>query len=272
MKTALSIAGSDCSGGAGIQADLKTMTANGVYGMSAITALTAQNTLGVTGIFEVSPDFLQQQIDRVFEDIPPDAVKIGMVANAGLIEAIAQSLTRHQARNIVVDPVMVATSGASLLEQTAVTALRTQLLPLATLATPNIPEAEILAQMSIRNEEDMVTAAKYMNEAYHCAVLVKGGHNISDANDLLCADGTLTWFRGKRITNPNTHGTGCTLSSAIAANLAKGFPLDKAVQRAKDYISGALNAMLDLGHGSGPMNHMFDLHSAFTLDAHADSF
>ena len=263
MKTALSIAGSDCSGGAGIQADLKTMTANGVYGMSALTALTAQNTLGVTGIFPVSPEFLQEQIDRVFEDIPPDAVKIGMVASAGLIAAIAQALTRHQAKNIVVDPVMVATSGASLLEPEAVAALKTHLLPLATLATPNIPEAEILAQMPIRNEEDMRPAAKRMSQAYRCAVLVKGGHSVSDANDLLCQGETLTWFRGRRIDNPNTHGTGCTLSSAIAANLAKGFPLDQAVQRAKDYLSGALGAMLDLGRGSGPMNHMFDLGSPF---------
>ncbi len=259
MKTALSIAGSDCSGGAGIQADLKTMTMNGVYGMSAITALTAQNTTGVTGIMEVPPDFLGQQLDMIFTDIYPDAVKIGMVSSSGLILKIAERLTHYNAKNIVVDPVMVATSGSALLETEAVTTLKTQLLPLATLATPNIPEAQVLSGMAIRNEADMEEAAKLISEACGCAVLLKGGHSVSDANDLLCADGRLTWIYGKRVDNPNTHGTGCTLSSAIAANLAKGYDLETAVRRAKDYISGALGAMLDLGKGSGPMNHGFDL-------------
>ena len=263
MKTALSIAGSDCSGGAGIQADLKTMTMNGVFAMSAITALTAQNTTGVRGILEVDPEFLAQQIDAVFEDIRPDAVKIGMVASTGLIEMIAQRLRFHQAENIVVDPVMVATSGAKLIEDAAVETLKKELLPLAAVVTPNIPEGEILSGMKISSREDMEKAAKVISETYSCAVLLKGGHSINDANDLLYADGALHWFRGRRIQNPNTHGTGCTLSSAIAANLAKGYTLTDSVKRAKDYISGALAAMLNLGKGSGPMNHAFDLQGEF---------
>ena len=269
MKTALTIAGSDCSGGAGIQADLKTMTMNGVFGMSAITALTAQNTTGVTGISEVSPDFLRQQIDMVFQDIRPDAVKIGMVSSAGLIEAIAERLRAYQAENIVVDPVMVATSGSSLIETDAVTTMKEKLLPLATLVTPNIPEAEVLSGLTVRNEEDMLAAARAISESHGCAVLVKGGHSINDANDLLYSQGQARWFYGKRIDNPNTHGTGCTLSSAIAANLAKGFDLETSVQRAKDYISGALAAMLDLGQGSGPMNHAFDLSGEFAREVEA---
>ena len=267
MKTALTIAGSDCSGGAGIQADLKTMTMNGVFGMSAITALTAQNTTGVTGISEVSPDFLRQQIDMVFQDIRPDAVKIGMVSSAGLIEAIAERLSAYQAENIVVDPVMVATSGSSLIETDAVATMKEKLLPLATLVTPNIPEAEVLSGLTVRNEEDMLAAAKAISESHGCAVLVKGGHSINDANDLLYSQGQARWFYGKRIDNPNTHGTGCTLSSAIASNLAKGFSLEESVRRAKEYISGALQAMLDLGKGRGPMNHAFDLQGEFAKEA-----
>lgn len=263
MKTALTIAGSDCSGGAGIQADLKTMTMNGVYGMSAITALTAQNTTGVTGIMEVTPKFLEQQLDMIFEDIRPDAVKIGMVSSAPLIEKIAEQLKKYNAENIVVDPVMVATSGSVLLETDAVTTLKLQLLPLACVITPNIPEAEVLSGMKIGNESQMCQAAKMLCEAYGCAVLLKGGHSINDANDLLCVNGEIRWFYGKRISNSNTHGTGCTLSSAIAANLAKGYSLEESVGRAKDYISQALGAMLDLGKGSSPMNHAFDLGGEF---------
>ena len=263
MKTALSIAGSDCSGGAGIQADLKTMTMNGVFAMSAITALTAQNTTGVRGILEVSPEFLAQQIDAVFEDIRPDAVKIGMVASAGLIEAIGERLRFWKAENIVVDPVMVATSGARLIEEAAVETLKRVLLSIADLVTPNIPEAEILSGMEIKAPRDMEAAAKVISDTYHCAVLLKGGHSINDANDLLYEDGKAHWFQGKRINNPNTHGTGCTLSSAIASNLAKGYSMEISVKRAKDYISGALSAMLDLGQGSGPMNHAFDLQGKF---------
>lgn len=222
MKTALSIAGSDTSGGAGIQADLKTMTMNGVFAMSAITALTAQNTTGVQGIFEVTPEFLGMQIDSVFTDIRPDAVKIGMVSSVNLISVIAEKLTAYHAENIVVDPVMVATSGAKLISEDAVSALKEKLLPLATVVTPNIPEAEVLADMKITSPADMVTAAEIISKAYHCAVLCKGGHSMNDANDLLYDEKGAHWFRGKRIDNPNTHGTGCTLSSAIAANLAKG--------------------------------------------------
>lgn len=263
MKTALSIAGSDSCGGAGIQADLKTMTMNGVYAMSAVTALTAQNTTGVAGISEVEPEFLKKQIDAVFEDIRPDAVKIGMVSSQELIAVIADRLKAYKADNIVLDPVMIATSGARLINEDAITALREKLLPLALLVTPNIPEAEILAEMSITNESDMIAAAEKISKTYHCSVLLKGGHSINDANDLLYADGEYRWFLGKRIDNPNTHGTGCTLSSAIAANLAKGYTLPDAVERAKAYISGALASMLNLGKGSGPMNHLFDLNSVF---------
>ena len=259
MKTALSIAGSDSCGGAGIQADIKTMTLNGVYAMSAITALTAQNTTGVRGVQEATPEFLAQQIDAVFEDIRPDAVKIGMVSSAELIRTIAERLKFHKAENVVVDTVMVATSGARLINEGAIDVLKCELIPLATLVTPNIPEAEVLSGMKIQNKDDMLEAARIISEAYHCAVLLKGGHSVSDANDLLYEKGSYKWFCGKRIDNPNTHGTGCTLSSAIAANLAKGYDLESSVQRAKDYISGALSAMLDLGKDSGPMNHAFDL-------------
>ena len=267
MRKALTIAGSDSCGGAGIQADIKTMTMNGVYAMSAITALTAQNTTGVTAISEVTPDFLKQQIDAVFDDIRPDAVKIGMVSSCGLIEVIAESLENHRAENVVVDPVMVATSGSRLIDEDAVTVLKTKLLPLASVITPNIPEAEVLSGIKIKSTDDMINAAKMIGETFGCAVLLKGGHSVNDANDLLYHNGTCKWFFGKRIDNPNTHGTGCTLSSAIASNLAKGFSLADSVQRAKCYISGALSAMLDLGKGSGPMNHAFNLDGEFKREA-----
>ena len=267
MRTALSIAGTDPSGGAGIQADLKTMTMNGVFAMSAITALVAQNTTGVREIVELTPAFLGAQIDAVFEDIPPDAVKIGMVASCGLIEKIAERLRFYRAKNIVVDPVMVATSGDRLISEAAVDTLKTCLLPLAAVVTPNIPEAEILAGMDIRNPESIEAAAKQISDAYGCAVLLKGGHNISDANDYLYADGVGTWFYGTHIDNPNPHGTGCTLSSAIAANLAKGFDLPTSIRRSKDYLSGALGAMLDLGKGRGPMQHNFNLTGEYAKEA-----
>lgn len=263
MKTALTIAGSDSSGGAGIQADIKTMTSNGVYAMSAVTALTAQNTLGVTAISAVSPDFLQKQLDAVFTDIFPDAVKVGMTATAELIGVIAERLSFYKAVNVVVDPVMVATSGARLISEEAVAALTEKLLPAAAVVTPNIPEAEILSGMNISNAEDMLAAARCISEDFGCAVLLKGGHSVNDANDLLYADGGYRWYNGERIDNPNTHGTGCTLSSAIAAGLAKGYDMAEAVRLAKEYISGALSFMLDLGKGSGPMNHGFDINSRF---------
>ena len=264
MKTALTVAGSDCSGGAGIQADLKTMTMNGVYAMSAITALTAQNTTGVRAIRESTPEFLKQQLDAVFEDIFPDAVKIGMVSSSKLIEVIAERLVYYKAKNVVVDPVMVSTSGSSLMNESAVKTLVDKLFPTATLVTPNIPEARVLSGYVIETKSDMVKAAKNIGNTYGCAVLLKGGHSISDADDLLYANGDAVWFEGVRINNPNTHGTGCTLSSAIAANLAKGYDLAVSVHRAKEYISGALSDMLDLGEGSGPMNHAFDLTGRFS--------
>ena len=269
MKIALTIAGSDSGGGAGIQADIKTMITNGVFATCAVTALTAQNTTGVSGIYEVTDEFLGQQLDAVFTDLYPDAVKVGMVSSSALIAMIAKKLRQYDAGNIVVDPVMVATSGARLISEEAIGTLKDELLPLATVLTPNIPEAEVLAGIQIHDEDGMIAAARLIREKYGCSVLVKGGHNVNDANDLLCCEGNLRWFRGRRIDNPNTHGTGCTLSSAIASNLAKGFDLETSVQRAKDYISGALAAMLDLGAGSGPMNHGFALRGLFTEEADA---
>ena len=257
MKTALTIAGSDSCGGAGIQADIKTMTVNGVYAMSAVTALTAQNTTCVTSIMEATPEFLGDQLDAIFTDIFPDAVKIGMVSSKELIRVIAEKLKQYGAEQIVLDPVMVATSGAKLISDDAVEALKSELIPLASVITPNIPEAEVLSGMKITSPEAMEAAAEKIWREFGCAVLMKGGHQQNDANDYLYGDEGGTWFYGKRIDNPNTHGTGCTLSSAIAANLAKGLSLSEAVDRAKTYLSGALAAMLDLGKGSGPMNHAF---------------
>ena len=261
MKTALTIAGSDSSGGAGIQADIKTMTMNGVYAMSAVTALTAQNTLGVRAILDSTPEFLKEQLDAVFEDIFPDSIKIGMVSSSKLIDVIADRLKFYSAKNIVVDPVMVATSGSALIKTDAIKTLVEKLLPIATLVTPNIPEAEILSDMKIDNKNDMIKAAELIEKNYGCSVLLKGGHSINNANDLLCENGRLVWFDGKRVDNPNTHGTGCTLSSAIASNLAKGHSLVQSVKKAKEYISDALLAGLDLGKGSGPINHAFVISS-----------
>lgn len=257
VHTALTIAGSDCSGGAGIQADIKTMMAQHVYAMSAITALTAQNTMGVSDIMNVSPSFLEKQLDSIFTDIYPEAIKIGMVSDQEIIKVIAAKLQEYQARNIVIDPVMVATSGAKLINDDAIESLKTYLFPLATVLTPNIPEAEVLSGIHIKNENDMLKAAQLIAHQYHCAVLLKGGHQLNDANDLLYQDNQYRWYRGKKIDNLNTHGTGCTLSSAIASFLAKGETLDKAIEYAKNYISEALNAQLDLGSGAGPMDHAF---------------
>lgn len=263
MKTALTIAGSDCSGGAGIQADIKTMTANGVYAMSVITALTAQNTTGVRDVLDISPQFVEESLDMIFEDIFPDAVKIGMISSKELVKVIANKLTQYKAKHIVVDPVMVSTSGFQLSKDSSVSAVVEYLLPMAELVTPNIPEAEVLAEMKIKTKEDICLAAKKIHKAAGSSVLLKGGHSIQDANDLLYTNGECIWIQGERIDNPNTHGTGCTLSSAIAANLAKGYALEDSIRRAKAYISGALAAMLNLGHGSGPINHLFDLSSKF---------
>ncbi|MBQ3693096.1 MAG: bifunctional hydroxymethylpyrimidine kinase/phosphomethylpyrimidine kinase [Clostridia bacterium] len=266
MRTALTIAGSDSGGGAGIQADIKTMTANGVFAMSAVTALTAQNTIGVTGIMESTPEFLAEQLDCVFTDIFPDAVKIGMVSSCRLITTIAEKLKQYNAVNVVLDPVMVATSGAKLISDDAVETLKNELIPIASIITPNIPEAEVLADMSVKSPDDMELAGRILSEKYGCAVLIKGGHQLNDANDFLHWNGESKWFFGVKIDNPNTHGTGCTLSSAIASNLAKGYNILESVERAKSYISGALGAMLDLGHGSGPMNHAFAINNEFTAE------
>lgn len=261
MKKVLTIAGSDCSGGAGIQADIKTITAHKMYAMSVITALTAQNTTGVYGIMEASPEFVGQQMDCVFTDIVPDSVKIGMVSNSGIIRTIVDKLEQYAVRNIVVDPVMVSTSGCKLLSDEARDTLIDRLLPAAAVITPNIPEAEILCGFSIRNEQDMIHAAQKIAERFDGAILVKGGHLVNDAIDLLYENQTVHWFRAERVDNPNTHGTGCTLSSAIACNLAAGYSLEESIRNAKDYLNGALKAMLDLGQGSGPLNHCWNLGS-----------
>lgn len=259
MHTCLTIAGSDSSGGAGIQADLKTMLANKVFGMSAITALTAQNTTGVTDIMNVTPEFLESQIRAVFDDIYPEAVKIGMVSSKTLIHTIVEMLKHYDAKHIVVDPVMVATSGAKLISDEAISTLKEELLPIAEVITPNIPETEVLTDMEVKTVEDMEIAAKKIYDTYHCAVLVKGGHQLNDANDYLYNGEKGTWFKEHRIDNSNTHGTGCTLSSAIASNLARGYTLEESVRHAKTYLSGAIGAMLDLGQGSGPMDHGYNI-------------
>jgi len=257
IKKILTIAGSDCSGGAGIQADIKTITAHKMYAMSAITALTAQNTTGVYGIEEVTPEFVGQQIDCIFNDICPDAVKIGMVSSTKIIEVIVAKLIQYKPKNIVIDPVMVSTSGSKLLCDDAMNTLITKLIPLATVITPNIPEAEVLCGFSIKNENDMIKAAKEISKILKGAVLVKGGHLVSDAVDLLYENGNIHWFRMKRVDNPNTHGTGCTLSSAIACNLAEGKSLTISIEDAKTYLTGALQAGLNLGQGSGPLEHTY---------------
>lgn len=268
MKTVLSIAGTDPTGGAGIQADIKTMTMNGVYAMSVVTAMVVQNTKCVGSITESTPEFLREQLDAVFDDIFPDAVKIGMVSSTESINVISDRLLYYGADKIVVDPVMVTTSGAELIRGDAVKTMTEKLFPLATVITPNIPEAEVLFGTSIQNKDDMQKAAEYIGDTCGCAVLLKGGHGINSANDLLYTGNAMRWIEGRRILNPNTHGTGCTLSSAIASNLAKNFSLEESVIRAKDYVSGALSAMLDLGKGSGPMMHNFDLKSEFGVEKH----
>ena len=258
MKSVLTIAGSDSSGGAGIQADIKTIQAHKLFAQSAITALTAQNTTGVYGVHDVPPDFVEQQIDVVFDDIRPDAVKIGMVSSADIVDAIVRALNRNNAVNIVVDPVMVATSGSELASSDAVVALREKLIPMASVITPNMPEAEALFGGHIATRDAQEAAAIAIARETGVAVLVKGGHGENDANDVLALpDGSVTWFMGVRVNNPNTHGTGCTLSSAIACGLAIDLSLEDAIAQAKDYITGALTAQLNLGKGSGPLDHMW---------------
>ena len=257
MKTALTIAGSDSSGGAGIQADIKTMIAHGVYAMSAITSLTAQNTTGVKDIMEVNSKFLETQLDSIFTDIYPDAVKTGMLSSKENILSIVKKLKYYDAKNIVVDPVMISTSGSKLLKEDAMETLKNKLLPLATLITPNIPEAETLIKKKISNKKEMLKSAKELYKRYGCFVLIKGGHSTDNADDLLFLNDKYMWLYGKRIDTDNTHGTGCTLSSAIASNLAKGIKIEEAVKNAKKYISGTLEAGLNLGQGNGPVNHGF---------------
>lgn len=259
MKKVLTIAGSDSSGGAGIQADIKTITAHKLYAMSAITALTAQNTTGVYGVLDADADFVKNQIDCIFTDIRPDSVKIGMVSNSDIINAIADKLIEYKAENIVVDPVMVATSGSKLISDEAKDTLINRLLPLGTIITPNIPEAEVLSGRKIKSDEDMINAAKEISKNIDSAILIKGGHYDKNANDLLYDNGEIFWFKGDRVDTNNTHGTGCTLSSAIACNLAMGYSKEESIKNAKDYITGALKAGLDLGKGSGPLNHMYNL-------------
>ncbi len=263
LKAVLTIAGSDSIGGAGIQADIKTMLSNGVYAMSAVTALTAQNTQGVAAIMDASPEFLAAEIDAVFDDIRPAAVKIGMVSAAALIKVIAGRLRAHKAENIVVDPVMVATSGARLLDEDASDSLTAELFPFAALITPNLPELELLTGDSIASREERIDAARKLAAKWGCAVLSKGGHAEKSADDILVTDSETTVFPGTRIDTKNTHGTGCTLSSAIAANLAKGAGLTAAIRQAKDYVAGALAADLKMGKGHGPLHHGFDLKSRF---------
>lgn len=261
MHKSLTIAGSDSSGGAGIQADLKTMTALGVYGMSAITALTAQNTTGVQSIFEVTPKFLVDELDSIFTDIFPDSVKIGMVSNADLIRVISKKLREYNAKNIVVDPVMVSTSGSKLMADGAKDTLLSELFKVADIITPNIPEAEALTGQSIKSKDDMVEAAKKIGEFFEGYILLKGGHSTDDADDLLYKNSEKIWIKGERIENPNTHGTGCTLSSAIASYLAMGHDVPESVHLAKEFITGAISAKLDLGKGRGPLNHMWKIYS-----------
>lgn len=259
MKKVLTIAGSDSSGGAGIQADIKTMASHKVYGMSVITALTAQNTMGVYGIFEVSPEFVSQQMDAVFTDIYPEAVKIGMVSNKEVISAIADKLEEYGARNVVIDPVMVSTSGSRLCKDDSIETIISRLFPLAELITPNIQEAEMLCGFEIKNKEDMSMAAVKISRAYPGCILIKGGHLPDCSDDLLYRDGKFTWYKQEKVNNPNTHGTGCTLSSAIACNLAEGYDINKSILNAKAYITGALKAGLDLGKGRGPLNHCWNI-------------
>lgn len=261
MKIVLTIAGSDCSGGAGIQADLKTIAAHGLYGESVITALTAQNTMGVAEILPVSPDFLKKQLECVFTDIVPDAVKIGMITGIGQMEVIRDCLKKYQAKHIVMDTVMVSTSGRHLMEPEALDYYKKELLPLARLYTPNIPEAELLLKRTIKTREERVAAAREFALQYKGIVYLKGGHDSICADDLLFYRGKPVWFAGKHIESSNTHGTGCTLSSAIACGLASGLDVEESVRNAKEYITGAISDGMNLGKGNGPLNHMYRINS-----------
>src|SRR5699024_2726538 len=259
MEKLLTIAGTDPSGGAGIQADLKTFAAHKTYGMSVITSVVAQNTTGVTNVIDLPPIFIGEQLDAVFTDIYPDGIKVGMISNEEIIKVIVEKLKEYEAKNIVIDPVMVSTSGNSLMKSTAEKVLINELLPLADIITHNMPEAEVLSGIEIKSKKDMEKASKIIGESIKGAVLVKGGHLEDSADDVLYMDGELYWLEGKRIENSNTHGTGCTLSSAIAINLAKGMNILEAVENAKIYLTGAIKSNLDLGKGRGPLNHLYNI-------------
>lgn len=255
--TALTIAGSDCSGGAGIQADLKTFASLGVYGMSVITALTAQNTLGVSGIQAVDAEFTKRQLDCVFEDIPPMSVKTGMLPSLDVCRTVGDRLRYYSCKSIVCDPVMVSTSGHSLTDEQGVSGLEKYVFPFSLLITPNIPEAQVLTNMRIQTVEDMEKACRLLYEKHGCAVLCKGGHLKDSAADVLYANGKAVLLQSERINNPNTHGTGCTLSSAIAAYLSLGSSLEESVIKAKEYVHGAIAQLLNIGHGNGPLDHAY---------------
>ncbi len=263
-KKVMTVAGSDCSGGAGIQADLKTMTAHGVYGMSVITAITVQNTMGVVKSEQLSTELVAGQFDAVCSDIMPDSVKTGMLFSADIIDIIACKIKEYNLKNVVVDPVLVSTSGNRLLEPSAESVLIEKMLPLATLITPNIPEAEVLSGIRIHSKEDMVLAASKLCASSGANVLIKGGHSTSNADDLLYCTNSLNsensrtiWFNSERINTCNTHGTGCTLSSAIACNLAYDLDIVTAISHAKNYLYNALKSGLNLGSGNGPVDHCF---------------
>jgi hydroxymethylpyrimidine kinase/phosphomethylpyrimidine kinase len=255
MKTSLTIAGSDCSGGAGIQADLKTFAAFGIYGMSAITAITSQNTIGVHQVYPLPSSVVSSQLESVFSDIFPDSVKIGMCVNSEIVESIASALKKYHPAHVITDTVMLSSSGKVLLDNDAIIKLSQNIFPLSELITPNIPEAQVFSGVHITSENDMVTAAKIIFEKYGTCVLLKGGH--LNGSDLFYNNGKTIWYHGSKIENPNTHGTGCTLSSAIAANLAVGMSLENSIKSAKEYITGAIKNMMDLGKGRGPLNHLW---------------
>lgn len=257
MKKILTIAGSDSIGGAGIQADIKTITAHKMYAMSAITSLTAQNTNGVFGVVDTKPDFIKAQIDAICDDIKPDATKIGMLSNEDIMIVIKESIKKHSIKNIVLDPVMVATSGGILMQTSAINTLKNELFPLAYLITPNILEAEVLAQIKIQNTKDMQKAAYKLADFGSKAVLIKGGHLEKQAVDILLYEGKIYKFKSKRIRTKNTHGTGCTLSSAIACGLANNLELHEAVKLAKKFVFKALSWKQQIGHGNGAINHYF---------------
>lgn len=259
MKRILTIAGSDCSGGAGIQADLKTIAAHGLYGMSVITALTAQNTIAVSAIHPIDDDFVKQQIDSVCTDIFPDSVKIGMLFSEDIICAVAQKITEYQMSSIVLDPVMISSSGKRLLGEDAVQALKKYLIPMVQWITPNLLETEVLCGFPVHNQKQMEQAAQQIAQWYPGVILIKGGHLTDTADDLLYFQGKGHWIAGKRIDNSNTHGTGCTLSTAIACALAQGLKPQQALIQAKQYLMNALRAQLNLGAGAGPINHMYRL-------------